>query len=531
MKKHTKTILFALTALLLFVSAIQQATGFCKVKELSGVTTQNDKPVLSYESYRNGSFQRKAEAYLQQHYGFREPLTRLYNQVLWAFFRTSQVVEKKRIFINDDNWIFEPWTVEEYYQSRVYLYSNDSADMVHKMEAEAFRLYQLQHILEPNGTHLFVALLPGKELICSEHMPKNKYYFKEKKITAFEFYSKRFKEMGINHVNFGEWFLQMKDTVSYPLFPQTGTHWSNLASMYVSDSLLRYLEQLGDMNIINLVIEKKYQRTVKPDNDLESLMNLIWPLKKAPNFLAGYYYTTDSTAVKPKIITIGDSFYWNIVNCSSFGTAFSAFPYWYYFSTAYFNGDNTKVADLDLLNEVLSSDFIMLSYSTAPIYGMSNGFSEKLLLELCYEPEEINATISTIRNAITNDSAWKAQIFNCAIPKGRTYEQELTSEINRVIFNDLEHYFPALLDSIPTKRSLKARFLMGDSLAFVEWETRKTMENIKTNPEQMESMREKAKQHNFDLETTIYYNAQWIVDYRIKEGILTYPGKLKKSPK
>ena len=528
MNSRIKTILFSLTAVLLFASLLQQATGFCKVKELKGAVSQTPKPEFSFQNYCNGKLQNGLERYLQQYYGFREPLTRLYNQCLWSFFRFSQVNEDNRILISDDNWIFEPWSVEEYYQSRVYRYAKDSDDMVHKMEAEAFRLYQLQHILESNGTHLFVALLPGKELICGEHMPKNEKYYREKQITATEFYSKQFKELGINHVNFADWFVQIKDTVSYPLFPQTGTHWSNYASMHVADSLIRYMEWLGDLNLINLEIGHPYEKTLYPDDDLESLMNLIWPLKKAPNYMADVMFVPDSTAVKPKLITIGDSFYWNLINKSSFGTPFSAFPYWFYFSSAYFSESNTHVSQINVLDEVLSADYVMLFYSTAPIYGMSNGFSEKMLLELCYEKEEIDARVSQIRQTIESDDLWKDRVFQQALDKGRNYEQELTSEINLMIFNNLEDYFPALCDSIPTKRSLSAGYLMGDSLAFVKWNVKETVQSIKDSPKQMEEERQKAVERGLDIESMVLYDAQWIVDYKIKNDILTYSGKPKK---
>lgn len=492
------------------------------------MVSQTPKPVVSFQDYRTGKYQKGLEAYLQQHYGFREPLMRLYNQSLWSVFRFSQVEEDERILISDDNWVFEPWSVEEYYQSRAYRFAGTPENMVMRMEAEAQRLFKLQNILESYGTHLFVALIPGKELVCSEHMPENTKYFEDKPVTAYEFYSKRFKELGINHVDFADWFIQIQDTVSYPLFPQTGTHWSNYASMHVADSLIRYMEWLGDMNLLNLEIGEPYLETRAPDDDLESLMNLIWPLKKAPNYMAEVSYIPDSTAIKPKLITIGDSFYWNLINRCSFGTAFSAFPYWFYFNSAFFNGENTNVSQVDLLQEVLSSDFIMLSYSTAPIYGMSSGFSEKLLLELCYEKEEINSRVGQLRNTIESDKSWKDSVYCQALEKGRNYEQELTTEINLLIFKNLEEYFPSLCDSIPTKRSLKAGYLMGDSLAFVEWNVRETIQSIKDNPEQMEEIRQKALDRGLDTESMLLYDARWIVDYKIKNGLLNYPGKPKK---
>ena len=391
MKSRTKAILIALTILMLCAFAIQQGTGLFKFKELNGVTETQTKPELTSESFLQGTFQRDVEAYLKQNCGFREPLTRLYNQILWTFFRYAKVAEDKRVIITDDNWMFEPWTVEEYYQSRSYNYAVDSLEMAQKLEAEAQRILELQQALEPYNTHLFVALLPGKEQICGEHIPKGFHYNREKKITAYEFYAKRFKELGINHVNFAEWFMQMKDTVSWPLFPQTGTHWSNLAAQHATDTLVRYMENLAGINMMNILLDKDFQRTLKPDADLESLLNLIWPVKKQPNRLSFAYPDYDSTAVRPTLITIGDSFYWNILNFIPVWDLFEKVPYWYYFSTAFFDDDDLKVThkigELDVLQEVIDADFVMLSYSTGTLYEMSNGFSETLLRKIRQKQE------------------------------------------------------------------------------------------------------------------------------------------------
>ena len=392
MKSATKAILLVLTIVLLSLPAVQQLTKIVPCKPLSGVTDEQPKPELTLQSFCDGTFQKGNEAYLKQNYGFREPLTRLYNQTLWSLFRYAKVEEDNRVVITKDNWMFEPWTVEEYYQSRSYVYSSDSAKMAQIFEAEAQRLLEVQKALEQYNTHFFVALLPGKEQICAEHMPENTRYRREKKITAYEFYSKRLKELGINYVDFADWFMQMKDTASYPLFPQTGTHWSILAAQHAADSLVSYMEDLANINMVNIKLDPDFQRTMDPDKDLESLMNLIWPLKKRPSRLAYAYPDGDSTAVKPTLITIGDSFYWNIHNLTPVRAVFERAPYWYYFSTVYFGTDDytisQKIGDIDVLQEVKNADFVMLSYSTVGMYRLGSGFSERLLDELGIEENE-----------------------------------------------------------------------------------------------------------------------------------------------
>lgn len=396
MRSRTKTILFVLTLILVLLPALQQLTKAVPCKPLGGVTEEQSKPELTLQSFRDGSFQKDNEAYLKQHYGFREPLTRVYNQTLWSLFRYSKVEEDGRIVITPDNWLFEPWTVKEYYQSCSNIYSEDSLEVAKVFEAEAQNVLKVQKFLEQYNTHLFVALLPGKEQICAEHMPENTLYHQEKKITAYDFYSKRLKELGVNYVDFADWFIQMKDTVSYPLFPQTGTHWSVLAAQHAADSLVRYMEDLADINMVNIKLEPDFQRTLTADMDLESLMNLIWPLQKRPNRLAYAYPDLDSTAVKPTLITIGDSFYWNILNLTPVWAVFEKVPYWYYFSTAFYGTDDPtftqKISDVDVLQEVIDADFVMLSYSTVGLYRLGNGFPERLLEELGHDENNNNAT-------------------------------------------------------------------------------------------------------------------------------------------
>jgi len=461
MKSRTQLILFALTAMLLFASTIQQQTGLFKFKKLGGVTYSKPKPEATWRNFIDGDLQAKSEAYLQQNFGFHEPLTRLYNQTQWTFFRYSKVAEDQRILITSDNWIFEPWTVEEYYQSRAYRYAQDSAEMASFLETEAQLLYKVQKIIEPYGTHLFVALLPGKELICAEHMPENTQYFKEKKITAFDFYSKRLDEIGINNINLGKWFMQMKDTVSYPLYPQTGTHWSNLAAIHSFDTILRYMEWLSDSNMLNIKAGGIYKRTLMPDNDLESLMNLIWPLNKAPNYLAAAYYDIDTTAWHPHLLTIGDSYYWNILNHTPIWDVFDSIPYWYYFSTAYFNGPESSVGKIDILKEVLSADFVMLANSTVAQYDLNKGFAQRFLTEWCYDDEEIAEVKTEMKERIRKNESWMEGIVKKAENQGLPVDSVLNMETSYFIKNRPEECFPALKDSIPNKQSNRAKQIIN----------------------------------------------------------------------
>lgn len=462
MQNRTKVILFALTAVLLFLSPIQQTTGLFRLKKLSGVMDEQPKPKFTVDHWKDHHFQDDAETYLQQHYGFREPLTRLYNQYIWDFYGKTFAKDRNWVFVSDDGWYYESRYVKEYYEGNSWDYAEDSIQMAKILAEKALMLSQVQQILEELDIHLFVLLEPGKEQIYPEHIPENTQYHREKVFSAHDFLHQRFEALDINYIDAGEWFQQMKDTVDFLLFPQTGTHWSNLASMYVADSLIRYMEDLGNINIQNFTIGNKYVRTKEPDDDLEQWLNLIRPLKRAPNYYAKIRLEKDPMAIKPKLITIGDSFYWNLLNHAAFKKIFSGYPYWYYFSTAYYNGSfETSITDIDLLEEVLSADFIMLAYSTPQQYELGNGFAEQFLLEWCYDDDETESLKKEMRERIRLNQNWMSTITERAEALNISVDSVLNLESSYFIEKYPNVCFPALNDSVPLNRSSKADRLVS----------------------------------------------------------------------
>ena len=104
------------------------------------------------------------------------------------------------------------------------------------------------------------------------------------------------------------------------------------------------------------------------------------------------------------------------------------------------------------------------------------------------------------------------------------------NEAQWIIDTHLDYSFPALKDSIPTKRSKWVEsYLASDSLAFIEQEVKKNIRIIKGNETQMEAIREKAKQQGKTLEQAIRDDAHWIVNYQIQQGTLNRTEATKES--
>ena len=385
MKTHrTALCLFSILAVLAFLPMVQEHLNWPRVKALAGVHEEVPFPQLTLASCRSGAYQRELENYLQYHYGYRPNTLRIYNQYLWDFYKKTYV--KYSIVEGKEGWLYEPWFVEDYYHGGTYSEHKDSLTLARDLNREALLIYHLQNVLEQHGITLFVCMAPGKDLVYSEYLPENDEPERAVEFVARDYYEERFNQLGVNHINMEQWFMQMKDTVDFLLFPQKGTHWSNIAAVYAADSIFHYLEEKQGIRMNQLVIGEPFVGPYKkPDYDLEELYNLYWPLKKLPQHYVDVSVSPVVGAVKPKLITVGDSFYWNICRQIPMDSLFAGYTYWYYNSTIYYDDNHKTTEELDLASEILSADAVMLIYSSVQLYKMSNGFCKKALIALGHE--------------------------------------------------------------------------------------------------------------------------------------------------
>lgn len=434
MKKVLATILCLLTLGFIVLMFVQERTHFIKLKPLNGVYYETPNTPLSIPNLCDGSYQHDLEEKLRFTFGFREPFIRTYNQYLWDFYHKTL---NYTIYIGKDNWLYGLDEVVNYYQSSMYSYTYDRAEMQHKCDLEAQRLYKVQHILEAYGNFIFVSMLPTKTLLYPEYMPENPGLSLEP-FHAYQYYSKLFDSLGVNYINVLEIFQNWKGKVDYPLYPKTGKHWTYIASGYAFDTIERYIEQKGHMNLRNFKMGGKYRdETVYPDDDLEGLLNLWRPIRPNQNYYATPVLDDDTTALKPTIIVVGDSYFWNLTRSVPLGFVFTNHYYWYYNSSVYYNPKYDHTSDADMMYEILNAKIIDLSYSPEQLYVFSNDFLSKALLYLTHDDAEIDSTVVAIAATVEKDT-----------------EAERMEEAKQRLFSEPEQYFPDLAtDSVPVTRN------------------------------------------------------------------------------
>lgn len=403
-------ILTVILMVLLFLPLLQGWLHLVPLKPLNGVVIATEKPDFNFTDYVSGDYAKKAEAYASEHFGFREPIIRLYNQYLWSCYRKTYAHD---VVAGKKGWLYYPTSVRDYYGTELLRWHPSVEEARHSFDLEAKHMSWVRSILKENGVELMAFMAPEKGFLYSEYLPEE-----ERDTSGFnarEYFEQQFIERGFPCIEMTRWFQQMKDTVSYPLIPQTGAHWL-FPSVYATDSLLRYMEALSGQRLARLQIGPLHESDNHgADNDLEQLLNLSLPIWHRFGFspTAEVTAVSDSTTAKPRVLFVGNSFMWGIKNHVPLNQIFDNVEFWYYFSTAYYGDDlsaTRPVNEYDLLENLLDFDYIVWFTTGNQMSKGTDGFANTALLTLCGS----DSLMHTMRQHIADSLGFvgtKAEIY------------------------------------------------------------------------------------------------------------------------
>jgi SGNH hydrolase-like domain, acetyltransferase AlgX len=369
MEKAKKT-LFLFVLVLLILPAFQHATGLIKIKPLKGSFHAKKIPDFNWENYLNNDFQDKFNKALEDNIGLRPLFIRINNQLAYSLFDTALA---NSVIIGKKNYLFE----------RNYIKAYLGKDFIGRdsIETKVKKLHFIQQKLAEDSIHLFVVLAPGKASFFPEYIP-DEFNPTERGISNYDCFKTCFDKQGINYIDFNEYFVNIKDTCSYPLYPQFGIHWSAYGANLAFDSLISYMDSRTTKNMIG-VDWREIRTSSRPDvtdYDIAGGMNLLFRLPTYPMAYPMLNFD-DKGKFKPNVVTVADSYYWNIFGKGLSSMAFSNNSFWYYFkichNPAYEKG-RRPLEEIDIKKELKAQDFVILLSTDANLHKFPFGFIEEV---------------------------------------------------------------------------------------------------------------------------------------------------------
>ena len=415
-----------------------------KLKPLGGVTYTTERPTLTLQSFASGAFQRDAEQYSRENFGFREWHIRLYNQFNYDLF--NRVTNQFVVQGNDGKTFFE--------ESYVISYTGETYLGKEAIEKNTRQLKLIQDMLRAKGTTLLPVFVLGKASYYPELVP-DKYTAKRHETNNYQEYLRTFTEQDVEMIDFNRWFCEHKGTESHPIYCNLSAHWTVYAASQAIDSLVHYMESKTQQPQAHFQIDGfDTNYLMDQDDDLYRMMNLMLPIKHNTIDQPQFSFTE---GYKPKVLTLSDSYWWTVWawNVALPQHLFSDGGFWFYNKTVYPERDPIQnVESVDYKQEIENQEFVLLVCTEATNHLWPYGFIERYLsgydnvfrykpteqydtadsLYLVYRNTEIGKNIQRIKDT----PEWIESVTRQAEEKGITVEQSLWDNAEYTYRMDIE---------------------------------------------------------------------------------------------
>ncbi|MDO5314991.1 MAG: hypothetical protein Q4F82_02665 [bacterium] len=442
--KTFKKIWFVIMLALFFLPMLQTFFHFVNEKPLDGAFVEAKKPVITPKTLFNETAQDSLMTWCTEQTGFRKPMIRLNNQLLYsAFGKVSAIGPVKG---NDDYTFIE--------ESYIISYTGETYLGNEAIEKNTRQIKLIQDMLRTKGITLLPVFVLGKASYYPELIPE-KYIVKRHETNNYQEYLKAFDEQGVEMIDFNRWLCEQKGTEAHPIYCNLSAHWTVYAASLAMDSLVHYMENKTQQEQVHFHIEG-FDTTylMNQDDDLYRMMNLLLPMKHNTIDQPKFGFTE---GYKPRVLAISDSYWWTVYawNVALPQNLFSDGGFWFYNKTVYPERTPIQnVESVDYKQEIEDQEFVLLVCTEATNHLWPYGFIERYLsgydnVFRYKEPEQYDAADSlyfVYRNAeiekniqrIKDTPEWMESITRKADEKGITVEQSLWDNAEYTYRMDIE---------------------------------------------------------------------------------------------
>jgi len=299
--KGINYMLFMMVLTTLFASLLEKNFSLLPDRTLKGSFDTAMQPDFTLEDWLSGDFQSNYESFLKDNLGGRPYLVRTRNQYYYTVFNkamANSVVPAKDGVLLDHDYVAafygDDFKGEEFLTERL------------------IKWKKVQRGLDSIGVKAFLAMAPGKgsffedqitDELLSTHKPNTNYGF----IVNWA------EQNDLRVLDLKKIYHTWVDTSRYPLFPKGGIHWSEYGVALVIDTLRGYIQTITERPLQKFWFDVRIADEPEgTDNDIGEGMNLLFTPKEKGLAYPFRYFGEDSTVTPTRLLTIADSYYFNI---------------------------------------------------------------------------------------------------------------------------------------------------------------------------------------------------------------------------
>jgi hypothetical protein len=476
MNQKLKTAIFILLLMVLLAPLIQQATGLFKVKDLKGQTDLAAYPKFSVKTWFTDEFQVQFNQATEDNVGFRPALIRLKNQIEYSLFQkanASGVVKGKNGYMFEGDYIRS-------YTGRDYL-----GDYFWNQKFK--RLNLVNDTLSKLGVRFAIVLEPGKASFLPEYIPGRFNRFKTES-TNYQAIIDGSATNEIPLLDLNRFFRDKKNTAPYPLFPKGGIHWSTGGMIIAADTLLEFIDGVLNLKVPDLVIDRvEMSDSLRDtDGDVVEIMNLMIQPKHPLMGYPVFHFEDADSLPKPKVLTISDSYFFNILNAKIPAQAFANEAFWYYNQSIYPDSWSAPkdTGSLDIPKTVEGMDLVLIMVTERFYHRFDWDFTDVLYQH--YYPDHGNEYRYDFLRGIVRNYVWFDDIQQQADYAGVPIQVKLTGNADYL-------------------------FWQADQAGKIPHDIDYFRVNILKDPDWMKQIHEKALINQITIDEQIAKDALWLL--------------------
>jgi len=423
MTKRIKTLLLILLMLVLWLPFYQGLFGGFKEMQLKGAFVKPGQPEFLLDSFLTCGFQKNWEAYAEYSFGFRGFLVKLKNSIEYVLFKEAV---NEDIITGKNGVLYSYGSAERTIKGRFYNGKEKNLSTINDIKF-------LKEKTEARGGHFLAVIIPSKESVMPEFLPSS-YDNAIALHSDYKDFVEGYAKQNIPCVDLTAYFRKIYKTSPYTLFTKSGFHWSVYGASVAQDTILNYCRSLFSKPIPAYARKGiEWSDTARfADSDFEEPMNLLFSLQRAPYAYPQLEMISSTLKnYRPKVIVIGDSFFWQIKNIKLLMRIFSEdSQFWYYFKTSFpiTDANGTEIQNMDVIAEIESADIVMLAGSMGTLGDFPFGVTD--YYKANHDKPNLLKSLSGL---IRNDTVWMKKLNDSASAGGMPVEKIIHAAAARII--------------------------------------------------------------------------------------------------
>lgn len=419
--------LFYVMVIMLFLPMLQSNFNWINVKKLGGYGIPPSNVSLTNEGWFSTSYQTQKENYIKSHFGFCNWAIRFEHQLAFWAYKMSRV---DGLIMGKENYLYEI----SYIKTRNgwgYLGDDRLTELAKKAKA-------VQDTMQAMGKAFFFVIAPNKADYYAEYLP-DKYARPEGDFpTNYTVFREELTKNGVKHIDINSWFMSMKDTIKEPLYGPMGIHYTTYGATLTAQRIFEEVEtQLGKDIPDFYWNELDWDANLRgSDDDLEQALNLAVKIPVEP--LAYPKLKIDKEGkYRPRVITIGDSFFWQLVSMGIEENVFKNGQFWYYNREAYPGQRN--FAEVNYATELAAAEVVFIIMTPPNMKKYLGPFIEHLY-NFYFDKKSMAATangkIQQKMKEIRENPEWLKAVQEKAMAKNISLEEMIYLDAKYVIDNE-----------------------------------------------------------------------------------------------